>query len=200
MKNDKNKQEEQGEIVEEQSSGEVDSVDEEKPEEEILEDLEKETESSFAKATADKEVVDDDKKQVEYLKDQLARAVAETRNVEKRFFDEKQEFVKYANRDLLLQLLPAFDLLFLAGKYVEDEGVKLTIKRIEDVFAEIGVKKVETEGKKFDANVMECVETKEGDDGIVLKEIKPGFTLYGKLLTPATVVVGAGKNSEEIVN
>lgn len=184
MKDDKKKQEEIEE-TEEQSSEEMgsDVESEDKTEEEVLEDLEQETE----------EVVDDDKKQIEYLKDQLARAVAETRNIEKRFFDEKQEFVKYANRDLLLRLLPAFDMLFLAGKYVEDEGVKLTIKRIEDVFAEIGVKKVETEGKKFDANVMECVETKEGEEGVVLKEIKPGFTLYGKLLTPATVVVGAGK-------
>lgn len=185
MKDDKKQKDTQEESVEEQDSEEMGSTDEEKPEEEVLEDLEQETE----------DVVDDDKKQIEYLKDQLARAVAETRNIEKRFFDEKQEFVKYANRDLLLRLLPAFDMLFLAGKYVEDEGVKLTIKRIEDVFAEIGVKKVETEGKKFDANVMECVETKEGEEGVVLKEIKPGFTLYGKLLTPATVVVGAGKGN-----
>jgi molecular chaperone GrpE len=156
MKDNKKNEEELEQSSHEEDISEVGQED--KPEKEELEDLEHETE----------EVVDEDKKQIEYLKDQLARAVAETRNLEKRFLDEKQEFVKYANRDLLLRLLPAFDMLFLAGKYVEDEGVKLTIKRIEDVFSEIGVKRVETEGKQFDPTVMECVETKEGDDGKVL--------------------------------
>ena len=154
----------------------------------------KEIQDDESEATADKE--DKDKKHIEYLKDQLARSVADFRNLEKRHQEEKQEFRKFANRDLLVRLLPAFDMLFLAGKYVEDEGVKLTIKRIEDVFSEIGVKRVETEGKQFDPIVMECVETQSGEDGKVLKEIKPGFTLNGKLLSPATVIVGSGNKEQ----
>ena len=139
------------------------------------------------------EPINKDKREIEYLKDQLARSVADFRNLEKRHQEEKQEFAKYANRELLYKLLPAFDMLFLAEKHVEDQGIKLTIKNIHDVFSEIGIQKIETNNAKFDANFMECVDTEDGEAGMVLKEIKPGFVLHGKLLSPATVVVGRKK-------
>lgn len=164
-----------------------DEIEEEILEEEVVE--EEHTEKKDKK----KNRVEELEKEVEYLKDQLARAVADFRNLEKRRDEEKLEYIKYANRDLLIRLLPAFDMLFLAGKYVEDEGVKLTIKRIQDTFSEIGVEMIDAEGKDFDPSVMECVETQAGEEGHVLKQIKPGFTLHGKLLTPATVVVGKGE-------
>src|SRR4051812_7600503 len=54
------------------------------------------------------------KERIEDLENQLMRAVADYRNLEKRFEDEKREYVKFANRDLLIRLIPAFDTLFLA--------------------------------------------------------------------------------------
>jgi len=75
------------------------------------------------------------------LEEQLARAVADYRNLEKRFEDEKREFVKFANRDLLLRLIPAFDTLVLAEKYVTDEGIKITIKHLQESLRDVGVEK-----------------------------------------------------------
>lgn len=123
-------------------------------------------------------------------KDLLHRAVADYRNLEKRCDEEKKEFVKFANKNLLMHLVPAFDTLFLAGKYTADEGVKLTIKTMLESLKDVGIEKVETENKDFDPAFMEAVTAETGEENKVLEELRPGFTLYGKLIRPAQVKVG----------
>ena len=124
------------------------------------------------------------------LTDQLHRSVADYRNLEKRIEEEKREYVKYANKDFIVRLVPAFDTLFLAGKYTTDESVKLTIKTIVEALKDLGVEIIETEGKEFDPHIMEVVTTGEGEEGKVLEELRPGFALNGKLIRPAQVKVG----------
>ena len=124
------------------------------------------------------------------LEEQLARAVADYRNLEKRFEDEKREFVKFANRDLLLRLIPAFDTLVLAEKYVTDEGIKITVKHLQECLRNVGVEKIQTEDQIFNPETMEALSTSEGEENKVLEELRPGYTLNGKLLRPAQVKVG----------
>ncbi len=126
------------------------------------------------------------------LENQLKRAIADYRNLEKRFEDERSATIKFANRDLLMRIIPAFDTLFLAEKYVADEGIKLTIRHLQDSLNEVGVDRVRTEGEMFDATRMEAVSTDTGEENKVLEELKPGYTLYGKLIRPAQVKVGKG--------
>ena len=128
----------------------------------------------------------------EDLENQLKRAIADYRNLEKRFEDEKSATIKFANRDLLMRIIPAFDTLFLAEKYVADEGIKLTIRHLQDSLNEVGVDRLKTEGEMFDATKMEAVSTGTGEENKVLEELKPGYTLYGKLIRPAQVKVGKG--------
>ena len=124
------------------------------------------------------------------LEDQLARAVADYRNQQMRFEDEKREFVKFANRELLMRLLPAFDTLFLAEKYITDEGIKVTVKHLRDSLRDVGVERVETENQTFNPETMEAVTTDTGEENKVLEELRPGFTLNGKIVRPAQVKVG----------
>ncbi len=133
------------------------------------------------------------KQKIEDLENQLLRAVADYRNLEKRMEDEKREFVKFANRDLLLRLIPAFDTLFLAEKYVVDEGIKITVKHLREALKEVGVEQIKAEGEMFDAAKMEAITTEEGDEGEVLEELRPGYALNGKLIRPAQVKVGKNK-------
>lgn len=163
--------------------------DEEKIVEQVLDEEAKQKDSAKS-SKSKKNEVDQLKAKVAELEDQLLRSVADYRNLEKRIEDEKREFVKFANRDLLLRLIPAFDTLFLAEKFVADEGIKLTIKQLREALKEVGVEQVETNGKSFDAQTMEAVSTSDGEDGVVLEELRPGFTLNGKLLRPAQVKVG----------
>ncbi len=127
---------------------------------------------------------------IESLEDQLKRAVADYRNLEKRMEEERKETIKFANKELLMRIIPAFDTLFLAEKYVADEGVKLTVKVLQDALRDVGVERVAIEGQDYNPAVMEAVVTVEGEDNKVLEELRPGYTLYGKLIRPAQVKVG----------
>ena len=161
--------------------------------EEELEKVQEEPVQEEEKVQED--VQTDDKAKIEQLDNQLKRAVADYINLQRRVDEERREVVKFANRELLLSLLPALDTLFLAGKYTEDEGVKLTVKNILEVLKGVGVEKIPTEGHDFDAKTMEAVDIIEGEDGKVIEEAKAGFSLYGKLLSPALVKVGGKKEA-----
>jgi molecular chaperone GrpE len=132
--------------------------------------------------------------ELENLENQLKRTLADYQNLEKRIAGEKQDWIKLANKDLLLRLLPGLDSLMLAEKHTEDEGVKISIKHFLDIFAEVGVKKIETVGEGFNPEVMEAVGTAEGEDNKVLEEVRTGFMLFDNILRPAQVVVGRQQN------
>ncbi|KKP79823.1 MAG: Protein GrpE [Candidatus Levybacteria bacterium GW2011_GWB1_35_5] len=127
---------------------------------------------------------------LENLENQLKRALADYQNLEKRVSNEKSEWIKLSNKDLLLRLLPGLDSLLLAQRHTQDEGVKVSIKHFLDILEGEGVKKIETEGKDFDPKLMEAISTKEGEDGKVIEEIRAGYTLFDNVLRPAQVIVG----------
>jgi molecular chaperone GrpE len=128
------------------------------------------------------------------LENQLKRALADYQNLEKRVSEEKSSWIKAANKDLLLKLLPGLDSLILAEKHTQDEGVKISIKHFLDILEQDGVKKIETEGKDFNPNFMEAVSTVVGEEGKVIEEVRSGYTLFDQVLRPAQVVVGKGEN------
>ena len=136
------------------------------------------------------QIEEKESEQVKHIENQLKRALADYQNLEKRIQTEKQDWIKMANKDLLLRLLPGLDSLLLAEKHTSDEGVKLSVKHFLDIFQEIGVQKIETVGKDFDPNLMEAVATTVGEEGKVLEEVKSGFALFDSVLRPAQVVVG----------
>lgn len=130
---------------------------------------------------------------IKNLEDQLKRAVADYRNLENRAQEERIEFVKFANKQLLEGLLPAFDTIILASKYSEDQNLQVTVKYLLDTLKQAGVEKIETVGKSFDPVTMEAIEVVSGKEGEVIEEAQPGFVLHGKTLRPARVKVGGEK-------
>jgi molecular chaperone GrpE len=128
--------------------------------------------------------------ELENLENQLKRALADYQNLEKRVIEEKSFWIKLANKDLLLKLLPGLDNLILAEKHTQDEGVKLSIKHFLEILESAGVKKIETTGEDFDPNLMEAVGTAQGEDKKVIEEVRAGYTLFGTVLRPAQVMVG----------
>jgi len=141
--------------------------------------------------------IEEAQQRIAELEDQYMRAVADYQNLEKRVAQERLEFIKFANKELLERLLPSFDTLLLAEKYVQDDGLKLTIKTLYDALEQIGVKRVKTVGESFNPDTMECIETVESsehsDQEIVVEEVRPGFTLHEKTLRPALVKVNSVK-------
>jgi molecular chaperone GrpE len=138
------------------------------------------------------EIQESEKQNLEFenLENQLKRALADYQNLEKRIAEEKGIWLKVANRNLLLKLLPGFDSLLLAEKHTQDEGVKLSIKHFQDILENEGVKKIETVGKDFDPNLMEAIGTTQGEDNKVIEEVRTGYMLFDQVLRPAQVIVG----------
>ena len=133
---------------------------------------------------------------------------AEYENTRRRMEKEKFDYRKFANEDIIARLFPIvdnFDMALLAMDTAKDkeavmDGIKLVQKEFHKVLEERGVEKIETEGKEFDPNFHEAVfaePTTEYPDGMILGEIRTGYTLNGRLLRPAQVKVA--KNVEEDV-
>ncbi|MBL7072457.1 MAG: nucleotide exchange factor GrpE [Candidatus Omnitrophica bacterium] len=132
---------------------------------------------------------------------------AEYENTLKRMEKEKTEHRKFANEDIIAQLFPIvdnFDMALAAMETAKDkaavmDGIKLVQKEFHKVLEERGVEKIETEGKEFDPNFHEAVfaePTKEHPDGIILEEVRAGYTLNGRLLRPAQVKVAKNVDSD----
>lgn len=137
--------------------------------------------------------VDIKDQRINELEDQLKRAVADYRNLERRNIEERMDAIKFANKHLIEALLPAFDTLFLAAKYTTDESVRLTIGRIVEVLKENGIEKVDTKNVKYNADHMEAIEVVPGEKEMIVEEVRPGFLIHGKLIRPAQVRVGKGE-------
>ena len=137
----------------------------------------------------------------EEFKDKYLRAHAELDNVRKRLVKEKEEYVKFANEDLLSEILYAIDNFDRALGHMNGtqkvesilEGIKMIQKQFHALLERNGVKMIEALGKKFNPAVHEAVEHVEADkdkEDIVMEEIQAGYTLKGRLLRPAVVKVG----------
>lgn len=141
-------------------------------------------------------------KRFEELENQVKRSVADYRNLEKRVEEEKREFAKFANRELLLSILPTLDHLETALKGGAEsgsgwyKGVEMAVSEFRKFLELQGVEIISIHpNDDFDPNFEEVVQVKAGPDGKVMDVMQSGYLLHGKLLRPARVVVG--KSTEE---
>lgn len=138
--------------------------------------------------------------EIKNIENQLKRALADYQNLEKRIAEEKSSWIKMASQDLILRLLPTLDHLQTALKGAKEsgdnsswvQGIEMAVREFRKVLEEEGLGYVQTE--IFDPNFHEAVEVREGVDGSVLDVLQMGYTLNGKLIRPAKVVVGKSNN------
>lgn len=139
------------------------------------------------------EKIDDLQKNLEEAENKYKRALADYQNLEKRVNEQRRDLILNANRDLLLRLLPILDTLMLAKKHVKDQGLEISINQFLDVLKSDGVVRINTIGESFDPLTMEAVTTGVGEEQKVIEEVRPGYLLHDRLLRPAQVIVGNGK-------
>ena len=99
----------------------------------------------------------------------------------------------FAKETVIRHLIPSLDNFEMAKKHCEDKGFDMAIKEFFKILKELGVEEVETESKDFDAETMEAVESVEGEKNKVIEVLRKGYFLDGKLIRPARVNVGKGK-------
>ncbi|MFH1985005.1 MAG: nucleotide exchange factor GrpE [Pseudomonadota bacterium] len=132
--------------------------------------------------------------------DRFLRVSAEFENYKKRSAKEMSDFRKYANESILKDLLHVVDNLERAletGATSQStaaicEGVALTLKDLLRLFDGLSVEAVEAMGKPFDPVVHQAVMQEPSatqPENTVIRELQKGYTLHGRLLRPAMVVV-----------
>ena len=139
------------------------------------------------------------KKISEEYKDTMQRLQAEFENFKKRNERENEEFRKFVHGKTLEEFLPIVDSLYeginQAGRKKNEEmkkGFEFVLKQLLQILDRNGVRKIETEGKKFDHNLHEVLMTSKDEskgDEIVLEELQRGYMINGKVLRPAKVKV-----------
>ena len=131
-------------------------------------------------------------------KDTFLREKAELENFKKRLTKEKEDFVQFANERLLKELLQIEDNLERAmaapNATLESlkEGVEMIQKQFKDFLKNQKVEAIEALGKPFDPNLHEVLnqqESEEHEENTVIEEYSKGFTLNGRILRSAKVVI-----------
>src|SRR3972149_4489631 len=114
-------------------------------------------------------------KEIGEWKGKYLRALADYQNLEKRIQTVRQEEARFAAKNLIIKILPVSDTLYKADKLLNDQGLKLALKQLQDTLVSEGVEKIEVIGKKFDPQTMECIEVVESDkEDEVITEIRAG--------------------------
>ena len=135
-------------------------------------------------------------------KDRYARLLADFDNFKKRTARDREDTYRYAESDILRDILPTVDNLSLAlgnAKDKEDDfvkGVQLVCDSLLKALKEHGAEPFDSVGEALDPEKMEAIATlpsEDVEDGKVSNEVKRGWMLKGKLLRAAQVVVSSGK-------
>ena len=133
------------------------------------------------------------------------RAQADAVNMQRRAEQEIEKARKFALERICGDLLSVVDNLERALESAGDnegsaslvEGVELTRKGFMDVLVKYGVQVVDPIGEPFDpetAQAMSLVEQPDAEPNSVIAVMQKGYTLNGRLLRPAMVMVSKAPN------
>ncbi len=133
------------------------------------------------------------------------RAEADFQNYKKRTDQESEELRRFGNVSLIINLLPVIDDFERAFASLDShlaglswfDGIYLIYRKLSQLLENAGVRPIESEGQPFDPRYHEAVAHVEGEEGKVLSEVQRGYKLHDRVLRPAMVVVGKGKNEQE---
>ena len=140
--------------------------------------------------------------QIEELKDNYLRAVAEFDNYKKRTLKEKAELILNGGEKTIVAILPVLDDMERAAASAEktddikalEEGWELIFKKLKKILEGMGVKEIETNDADFNVDFHEAIAMVPGmgDDkkGKVIDCVQTGYTLNDKVIRHAKVAVG----------
>jgi molecular chaperone GrpE len=153
--------------------------------------------------------LDEKNKEYEELYDRFLRATADFENFKKRAEKEKIDRIKFANEDLVRELLPIVDNLERAlassesSKDTESirKGIEIILEQVLKTLKKFGLVSYASLGEKFDPTrheAVEQVESTEHEASTIIHELQKGYFLNGRLLRPALVTVT--KHPEEALS
>ena len=143
--------------------------------------------------------------QLSDARDQALRAAAEAQNVRRRAEKDVENAHKFGMEKFCAELLQVVDNLERAQDQADRdsevvkpllEGVELTHKSFIDVLSKFKLERLDPVGEPFDPQLhqaMTMIESPDSEPNTVLDVMQKGYTLHGRLLRPAMVVVSKGE-------
>ncbi len=131
------------------------------------------------------------------------RAQADFINYKRRTEQEKGDIVRLANAGLILNLLSVVDDMERALDHVSDklagskwvDGIVLIYRKFMAILEANGVSEMKALGAQFDPSLHEAVVHVEGESDKVIAVVQKGYMLNDRVLRPAMVKVGNGRDS-----
>ncbi|MEZ4777534.1 MAG: nucleotide exchange factor GrpE [Bacteroidia bacterium] len=141
-------------------------------------------------------------KEAEDQKDKVLRLQADFDNFRKRKAKEQTDTVRFANQELLLNLLPVLDNFSRTLDAIEKtdnltaikEGIGLVDNSMRLQLSKIGLEPIECVGKPFDSEIHEAISSFEVEDesrkGLIIDEVEKGYRYRDKVIRFSKVIVG----------
>lgn len=137
---------------------------------------------------------------IENLEEKVRYHQAELINYRKRKDEEVSNMLKFANQDLIMEILPLVDNFERAIKLSEKdeenakfiEGFKMLYNNLINTLHKFGVEEIKSDGETFDPNYHEALliendNTKENDT--IIETLITGYTFKGRVIRPSSVKV-----------
>jgi molecular chaperone GrpE len=138
----------------------------------------------------------------EKSKDDVLRVQAEMQNLRRRTEQDVEKAHKYGQEKFSIELLSVMDNLeraLDAASQHDDEtvkaiydGVNLTLKSFMDCFSKFNIEVIDPLGEPFDPQkhqAMSIQESPEAEPNTVISVLQKGYTLHGRVIRPAMVMV-----------
>jgi len=154
-------------------------------------------------------VLKEKSKQADIYFDKLLRLQAEFDNTKKRLEKEKQEFIRFAEACLILELIPImedFERALESANKKDDikslkKGIEIIVKHLKNLLTKRGLKEIETVTKPFDPTLHEALlqeEDEEHPENTITEEYQKGYSLGDKILRHAKVKISKKKDKKDL--
>jgi molecular chaperone GrpE len=149
------------------------------------------------------------KKEASENYERFMRTAADLENFRRRTIREKDELRQFAISRVLEDLIPVIDNLVLgmnAAKAPNADlktllgGIGMVQEQLKSALSNHGLKEINPIGQKFDPNQHESIASQpsaEVADGSVLQVVRVGYSLNGRVIRPASVVLSSGPAKQE---
>jgi len=140
-------------------------------------------------------------------KDRWLRAAAEFENFRRRNEKDRIDWIKNANKDLILELINVYEHLEMAMKSANTDqvpenfrkGIVMVHDQLKSLLEKYGLRRIEAVGEEFDPQYHQAIicTPKDGfDDNIIFDCIQNGYILNDKVLRHARVAVAKAPEEE----
>lgn len=132
-------------------------------------------------------------------KEQYYRLAADFENYRKAMDQQLIEMNKFGSQSVVLKMVDVMDHMDQAVAHATDavraesewyKGLQKIDEQFHATLKQFGVERIEVSGKQFDPVTMEAVtQVAGGESGVVQAEMRAGYTMHGRVIRPARVII-----------